>query len=181
MTEIKITDYTMYEEEEKNMTREVMTDTKEILQKVQDTLGLNQKELGVYIGVSIRTVNSWMTGERECPMHVAELAIRVAESDIARFNDGLHTSGMFRWAVIDEKENGDEFLTVCGSKADALREAQSDWDHLTPKEKEKRARFEVSLVHVCFADQPYENTHFSYYEGYGQIDGATYETAKSWL
>ena len=92
-----------------------MTNSKEMLQEAQDLLGLNQKELGVYIGVSTRTINSWMTGERECPMHVAELTLRVATEDARKCDNDEPTSGMFRWAVIDELRDGDEFLTVCGS------------------------------------------------------------------
>lgn len=157
-----------------------MTNSKEMLQEAQDLLGLNQKELGVYIGVSTRTINSWMTGERECPMHVAELTLRVATEDARKCNNDEPTSGMFRWAVIDELRDGDEFLTVCGSKADAIREAENDWNHLTTKEKEKRARFQVGLVHVNYIDCD-DGTRFSYFDTGKVIDGDVYDVAKSWL
>ena len=73
-----------------------MEDNRSMLNQAQEELGLNQKELGVYIGVSTRTINSWMTGERECPAYVAEMALRLAQIDrIAMEDDGLVT-GMFR-------------------------------------------------------------------------------------
>ena len=153
-----------------------MKNSKERLQEAQDLLRLNQKELGVYIGVSTRTINSWMTGERECPAYVAELALRAATADKAIFP----ATGMMRWAVIQQNRSG-EFLTVCGSKADALREGERLWAHLTQKERKEIERFEVSLIHVSILDREYDGTRFGYYENEsGAIDGDTYETAKDW-
>lgn len=160
-----------------------MEDNRSMLRQAQEELKLNQKELGVYIGVSTRTINSWMTGERECPSYVAEMALRLAQIDRIALEDGeIPASGMFRWAVIDEIRDGDEFLTVCGSKADALREAQRDWEHLLPKERERRARFQVGLIHVTAMEQAVDGSRFTYYTDHsGAIDGDVYEVAKSWI
>lgn len=155
---------------------------REMLQKIQDMLGLKQKELGVYIGVSTRTINSWMTGERQCPEYVAEMALRIALIDAKAYEIDEPTSGMYRWAVVDQRGNGDEFLTVCGSKADALREAEAQWRHLTIKERESRIRFLVGLVHVSLTDGEYDGSRFSYYiDDSGKVDGDVYELAKTWL
>ena len=157
-----------------------MEDNRSMLRQAQEELKLNQKELGVYIGVSTRTINSWMTGERECPSYVAEMALRLAQIDRIALEDGDPASGMFRWAVIDEIENGDEFLTVCGSKADALREAEKDWNHLLPKERERRARFQVGLIHVAVMERETDGTRFTYFTDHsGRIDGDVYEVAKN--
>lgn len=157
-----------------------MEDNRSMLKQAQEELKLNQKELGVYIGVSTRTINSWMTGERECPFYVAEMVRRLARIDRKALEDGENTSGMFRWAVIDEIQDGDEFLTVCGSKADALREAQRDWEHLLPKERERRSRFEVGLIHVAAMEQAVDGTRFTYYQDHrGHFDGDVYEVAKN--
>lgn len=153
----------------------------EQLKEAQEILDLNQKELGVYIGVSTRTINSWMTGERECPAYVAEMALRLAQVDRNAMENGENVSGMFRWAVIDEIQDGDEFLTVCGSKADAIREAQRDWERLTPKDRERRARFEVGLIRATLMDQTVDGSRFTYYQdSKGHIDGDVYDTTKSW-
>lgn len=158
-----------------------MEDNRNMLRQAQEELKLNQKELGVYIGVSTRTVNSWMTGERECPSYVAEMVHRLAQIDRKAMENGESTSGMFRWAVIDEIQDGDEFLTVCGSKADAIREAQRDWERMTPKDRERRARFEVGLIRATLMDQTVDGSRFTYYQDdKGHIDGDTYETAKDW-
>lgn len=59
-------------------------------------------------------------------------------------------------------------------------EAENDWNHLTAKEKEKRARFQVSLVHVSYIDCD-DGTRFSYFDTGKIIDGDVYDVAKSWL
>lgn len=157
-----------------------MEDNRSMLRQAQEELKLNQKELGVYIGVSTRTINSWMTGERECPAYVAEMALRLAQIDRIALEDDEHTSGMFRWAVIDEIQDGDEFITVCGSKADALREAERDWERLLPKERERRARFQVGLIHVAAMEREVDGTRFTYFTDHsGRIDGDVYEVAKN--
>ena len=157
-----------------------MEDNRSMLKQAQEELKLNQKELGVYIGVSTRTINSWMTGERECPSYVAEMVRRLARIDRKALEDGENTSGMFRWAVIDEIRDGDEYITVCGSKADALREAEKDWKHLLPKEQERRARFQVALIHVAVMEREVDGTRFTYFTDHnGRIDGDVYEVAKN--
>lgn len=159
-----------------------MMTIKEMLTEAQNALELNQKELGVYIGVSTRTVNSWMTEKRACPDHVAEMAMRLANVDAQALENGERTSGMMRWAIIDEIRDRDEFLTVCGSQADALREAETDWTHLTDREKKNRARFEVALIHVCLTECDYDGSRFSYYvREDGSVDADVYEVSKDWL
>ena len=158
-----------------------MEDSRSMLRQAQEELKLNQKELGVYIGVSTRTINSWMTGERECPAYVAEMALRLAQIDRIALEDDGPVTGMFRWAVIDEIRDGDEYITVCGSKSDALREADKDWKHLLPKERERRARFQVALIHVAVMERGVDGTCFTYFtDRSGHIDGDVYEVAKSW-
>ena len=156
-----------------------MKTTKEMLQEAQAMLGVTQKDLGVYIGVSKRTISNWMTDTRECPMHVAELTLRMAESDTNALNEGIPASGMMRWALIDEAEH-DETLRVYGSQADAIRDAEVYWAYLTEKERERRVRFQVGLVHVSLA-QLNTNSMFAYYEAHdGSIDADVYEIAKDW-
>lgn len=158
-----------------------MEDNRSMLNQAQEELGLNQKELGVYIGVGTRTINSWMTGERECPAYVAEMALRLAQVDRIALEDDEPATGMFRWAVIDEIRDGDEYITVCGSKADALREAENDWKHLLPKERERRARFQVALIHVAVMEKEVDGTRFTYFTDHsGRIDGDTYAVEKNW-
>ena len=147
-----------------------MEDNRSMLNQAQEELGLNQKELGVYIGVSTRTVNSWMTRERECPAYVAEMALRLAQVDRVALEDDEPTTG-----------DGDEFITVCGSKADAIREAEKDWKHLLPKEQERRARFQVALIHVAVMEREVDGTRFTYFTDHnGHIDGDTYAVEKNW-
>lgn len=156
-----------------------MKTTLEMLQEAQDLLKLNQKELGVYIGVSTRTVNSWMTGDRQCPAYVAEMALRLAKVDAEALDEDEPTTGLFRWAVIMEDDHN-EWLTVCGSKADALREGEDDWKHMTSQAQDSLIRYEVALIHVQVNDE-YVGSRFSYYQKSGRVDGDTYEIAKKYI
>lgn len=155
---------------------------KEMLEEAQRLLGLNQKELGIFAGVSARCVNAWMTGERAVPSHVAEMINRLAHADHDALEDVRPTTAMLRWAVITAR-GIDEWMTVCGNKADALREAADQWRRLTEDERKKVDRFEVSLVKVqIVARSPLNCGRFEYYEGAdGQIDGEVYECAKDYL
>ena len=159
-----------------------MMTVKEMFAEAQEMLDLNQKEFGVYVGVSTQTMNSWMTEKRVCPDYVAEMALRLARVDAQALKNGEQATGMMRWAVIDEIQNRDEYLTVCGSKAIALREAEIQWSHLTDREKKNRARFDVALIHVCLTDRNYDGSRFAYFEREdGSVDGDVYEVAKNWL
>lgn len=146
--------------------------TAEILATIQKTLNINQKTLGTYIGVSTRTVNSWMTGERACPDHVADLALRLAAVDAMAISEGMGSVPMQRWTVIDTC-GADEFLTVCGSKADAIREGETQWRALTDSEREARQAFRVGVISVQLVKDG-KKTVFTWAEG----DGAVYEIAK---
>ena len=151
----------------------------EMLKAAQEILDLNQKELGVYIGVSWRTVNNWFTGARQVPAYVAEMALRLAEVEAEALDAGDPApTGMYRWAVISSYGT-DEFLTVCGSKADALREAETQWSHMTEAEKTKAERFEVGLIHVQICDG--NDGRFCYFDNNGEIDGDVHELAKDYL
>lgn len=154
--------------------------SKEILQEAQRMLGLSQKDFGTYIGVSARTVNSWMgkAESRSCPMYVAEMALRLAKADTRARNFSDHTSGMFRWAVIQDSGNV-ETLDVYGAKADAIREAEMYWNHLTDREKANQERFEVGLAHVTLSES--ESEPFTYFESDFGIDADVYEVAKDYL
>ena len=155
-----------------------MKTSKEMLQEAQELLGLTQKDLGVYIGVSKRTISNWMTDTRECPAAMAELTLRMAKADLKALDDAIPTSGMMRWALIDEGPH-EEMLRVYGSQADAIRDGEVYWSHMTDKEKEERIRFQVGLVHVCYA--PGWDGKFSYYTREdGWCDADVYEIAKSW-
>lgn len=158
-----------------------MKTAQEMLHEAQEMLQLTQKDFGVYAGVSVRTVNSWMTGDRKAPLHVSEMILRLAEVDSKALEGGEPTTGIYRWAVISSS-GIDEFLAVYGSKADAMRAAYVDWQHLTQREREKLERFEVSLIHVCLADQTGIDGRFSYYEdANGRIDGDVYECVANYL
>lgn len=135
----------------------------EILEQIQQLLKINQKTLGAYIGVSTRTINSWMTGERSCPDHVADLAARLAEVDAMAIAEGMGSVPMQRWAVIDTW-GADEFITVCGSKADALREGANQWNSLTQAEKEARQSFVVGVINVQLVESG-KKTVFTWAEG----------------
>ena len=60
------------------------------LEKVQELLGLNRRELGIYIGVPQNTVYSWLSPARarECPEAIAELAERLATYDKIKLENG---------------------------------------------------------------------------------------------
>ena len=153
----------------------------EMLEKVQDLLQINQKELGVYIGVSTRTVNSWMTGERSCPDHVAEMALRLAKADTRAIENAEPTTTMKRWAVISN-DGTDEFLTVCGSKADAIREAEIQWSHTTEAERAKCEIFVVGLINVQIIEKRQHSGRFGWAEDESwEIDSTVYEIAKDYL
>ena len=151
-----------------------METAREILMTTQKQLGLTQRELGVYAGVSTRTINSWMTGYRTCNDSTAELIGRVADMDLKALENGETTSKMRRWCLITS-DGGDEFLTAHGSKADAIRDADISWNHLTDKEKAKRESFMVALVDVCLVDRTVDGC-FGWSE-----NGDVYEVAKDYL
>lgn len=155
--------------------------SKELLIEAQKALRLNQKDFGTWIGVSARTVNAWMgkAESRSCPIYWAEMALRLAKRDAEAMEAGERTSGMFRWAVIDS-DGFTEVLSVYGSKPEAIREAESIWNHFTDREKAKAERFEVGLIHVQLIDARIEK--FTYFEDEnGQIDSDVYEVAKDYL
>lgn len=155
-----------------------MKTSRELLQKAQEALGLKQKELGVYIGVSARTINSWMgpAESRTCPVYVAEAALRMAQADQILIRETGIATGMMRWALIND-DGHTEDLHVYGAKADAIRDAEMYWKHLTKAEQEKTERFEVGLIHAALTGSGV----FSYYEDEsGSIDADVYEVAKNW-
>ena len=153
----------------------------EMLSEARQLLNLNQKELGVYIGVSNNTVNNWMTKRRACPTHIAEMALRLARFDAERLENGETTSQMVRWSLVSSTEYG-EWLTVCGSKADAIREGQMQWSHLTENEKRKVSTFEVALVKVQIVDKFKNEPRFSYYcDESGRCDADILDIAKDWI
>jgi len=148
--------------------------TIETLKAVQEKLGLNQRELGVYAGVSTRTMNAWCTGYRECPEHVAELIARLAYMDAKALEEGQPTSTMRRWCI-RSSYGIDEFLTPAGSKADALRLAKMEWEHMTEKEKANAETFEVCLVDIRLTDRTIDGC-------FGWADsGEVYDIAKDYL
>lgn len=150
-----------------------------MLKETQEALHLNQKQLGTYIGVSIRTISNWMTGTRQCPIYIAEMAARLADADLKALENDEPTSLMDRWCVISSR-GMDEWIQPCGSKADALRQAESDWKHLTQREKEKYEKFMVGRMHVCYS-LSYDGA-FSVYElADGSADSDVYECAKDYI
>jgi len=153
----------------------------ELLEEAQELLDLNQRELGIYIGVSARCVNAWMTGERAVPSYVTEMANRLAHIDAVAMAEGRPTSTMARWAVI--RSSGlDEFIDVYGNKADALRAAEVEWKHLTASEKKKAETFMVGMVNVQICDEPMADSRFqqAVLEN-GSIDADIYDVAKDFL
>lgn len=146
----------------------------EMLKEVQNMLNLNQRELGVYAGVPTRTVNSWMTGYRECPENVAELILRVAKSDRKLLDDGEEeTSVMRRWCLVTS-DGGDMFVTPCGSEADAIREGGIQWNHLLEKEQKAQETFAIWLLDIRICDRTIDGP-FSW------IGGDPAATSKDWL
>ena len=146
--------------------------TIKVLEDVQAMLGLNQRELGIYAGVSTRTINAWMTGYRVCSDHTAELIRRIAEMDKKALADGDATSTMQRWCLI-RSYGHDEFMTPAGSKADALRDAEYEWNRMTDKEKAKS--FLVALCNVCLTDRTIDGC-------FGWAWDTEYiEIAKNWI
>ena len=158
----------------------ILTD-KEMLIKAQNLLKLNQMELGVYAGVGKRTVNTWMTGERVVPSHVAELVYRIAKADLESLEQEFPTSGMFRWALISS-DGYDEFTSVRGSRTDAIREAETTWNNMTENERKRKKTFMVALIHVCInAGNVYEGRFSRYADEYGTVDNDVYDIAKDYL
>ena len=153
------------------------------LKETQKALGLSQKEFGVYIGVSTRTINAWMSEGQPntCPTYMVELISRIADADLKALEEGEPTTRFQRWAVISS-DGGDEFLTVKGNQADALREAEMLWNHLTAKEKASLTTFQVGLVNVQLVEKHGHDGPFAYAEdGNGVIDADVYEVAKDFL
>lgn len=152
-----------------------------MLRKAQEILELNQNDFGTYMGVSSHTINNWMTGRRKCHSGMAEMTLRLAELDAERLENGEPTSGMMRWALI-ESYGRDEWMTVFGSKADAIRRAKAEWDQLQPSERKNLTRFEVSLVRVQITDKIKNQPRFSSYcDESGRCDADAYETEKDWI
>lgn len=158
-----------------------MKTSQEMLKEAQEMLGLKQKELGVYAGVGAKTVNTWMKGKRTCPDHVAEMVLRLAKVDAKALKEGEPTTDMMRWAVI-ESSGIDEFITVCGSKNDALKAAEENWNHLTESEKKKLEIFAVGLIHVQLMEKNGIDGRFTYAENEnGWVDGDIYECEKDYI
>jgi hypothetical protein len=134
------------------------------------------------MGVSTRTANSWLgkAETHQCPAHFAEMVDRCAEADLDALDEDRPVTSMMRWAVIDEGQH-DENLTVCGCKADALREAEMLWSHMTEKEQSRCVRFEVGLVRVGYTGEGRYGSPFGYWtDENGRCDADVYEVAKSW-
>lgn len=160
-----------------------MKTNKERLQALQKELGLTQKALGTYIGVSARTINSWMgkAESRECPEYVIELAERCAQADLKAMEEDEPATPMMRWTFITGTAM-DEYITVCGSKADALREAESYWKSLTDSEKKNRSVHAVALMNVEIARGNRGETVFQNATIDGNAaDADWYDTAKDWI
>ena len=150
-----------------------------MLLEAKNLLNLNQKELGVYCGVSARTVNTWMTGEKTCRDYVAEMVLRLAKVDSKALEYGEPTTNMMRWALISSY-GSDEWLTVCGSKTDALRLADEEWKHMTESERQREEKFLVGLVNVQLNDGLECDSRFTYSEIEGRIDSDIYEILKDY-
>lgn len=159
----------------------MINQSKEMLAEAQQLLSLNQKDFGTYIGVSARTVNAWMgkAESRKCPVYLAEMTLRLARHDADALENGEQPSGMLRWAVIDADSRG-EYLHVFGSKPEAVREAESLWNHLTEKERSKLERFEVALIHVTLSDSRHERWTY-YTDEHGDADAYQYDFGKDYL
>lgn len=147
-----------------------MKTAQEMLHEAQEMLQLTQKDFGVYAGVSARTVNSWFTGDRKCPDHVAELILRIAISDVSAIGeDDEPTSTMWRWAWIDAA-GIDMDITPYGSKVDAMRAAEQYWQRMTKHDKGRRTTYQVGLM-------KFELTE----DGLQPEDPDVYDIAKDWL
>ena len=146
-----------------------MKTAQEMLHEAQEMLQLTQKEFGVYAGVSARTVNSWFTGDRKCPDHVAELILRIARSDVSAVGGDEPTSTMWRWAWIDAA-GIDVDITPYGSKVDAMRAAEQYWQRMTKHDKERRTTYQVGLMRFELTE-----------DGLLAEDQDVYEIAKDWL
>lgn len=155
--------------------------TREILQSVMEKLNLNQRELGVYAGVSARTMNSWMTGDRQCSEWTAELIERLADHDAKALRNGEPTSAMWRWCLIDVS-GIDGYLTAYGSKSEALREGARYWDRLSAYEKKERSAFYVGYKKIQLIEPlPHESPFSSYMDENGDVYSAGDDIAKDWL
>lgn len=155
--------------------------TKERLQDIRVKLGaISQRDLAAYAGVPLRTLTSWLNGSRECPGYVIELIERIAEADVKALEEDRPTSVMERWAVIDQ-EGMDEWVTVCGSKADALQEASRQWKQW--QDHKNISVFMVGLIHCQIIDPKPYTSRFSWalMEDGISVDGDIYEIAKDYL
>ena len=65
------------------------------------------------------------------------------------------------YAVIDW-DGMDTWITACGSKADAIQEADRQWDQLTEKEKESRDAFFVGLINVQLTESKVYGGRFAW-------------------
>ena len=155
--------------------------TADRLRFVQSKLGLNQRELSVYAGVSTRIVNQWINGTHKCSEFVCELIERVAETDAKALEADEPTSKMLRWAVIDDR-GSDVFITYHGCKADALRDAEKQWGRLTKYEKERDCKsFSVALISCALIQRRRGSQPFDQWCGAdGWCDADVYDTAKQY-
>ena len=149
------------------------------LKEIQNSLGMNQKEFAVYCGVSTRTMNGWMSeGQKNtCPAYLVEMIERVADADSRALENAEPATSMMRWAVISADGNN-EYMTAWGNKADAIRDAEMKWDHMTGTERERAERFTVGLVRVQLTDRHGHGNIFTWAEDENGVDGDIYETAK---
>lgn len=152
----------------------------DIIRGIMNEMGMNQREFSAYLGVSQRTVNTWMTGERQIPDYMVSLIERLTTYELYRLAEDEVTQPMMRWAVIDTDQM-DEWITVCGTKADALREADWQWRHMGVQTQRQRKDFYVGLINVQYTGRKNRFEKFQQSElPDGSIDSTVYEEAKRW-
>lgn len=156
-----------------------MKTTAERLKAVQEKLNLNQRELSIYAGVSTRIANQWINEIHKCSETICELIERIAEVDAKAMEQDAPTTKMLRWAVVDNRGT-DEYITFHGCKADALRDAEYQWNRLTRFEQEHDCKsFAVCLVSCCVVPKRRGSQPFSQWCGEdGWCDADVYEEAR---
>lgn len=80
---------------------------------------------------------------------------------------------MKKWAVIETKKSGDEFVRPFRSREEAGKEADRDWYIMTKSDKESCSSYIVGLVNLD------ETGNFLELEN-GDLDSDIYEIAKKY-
>lgn len=139
------------------------------IEDLRKETGMSQSKFANYFGISVRNIQEWEQKRKSPPPYLVGLLKRILDNE---FFIKERKSAMKKWAVIENKK-GDEFVTVCESKEQAIEKADYQWSYMTDHDKKHTESFIVGLINVD------ENGDYLELED-GIIDADVYEIAKSY-